>query len=258
MKHSKFDSILVLILLLQLVLFALPFAIEIPTSALVILVVINIALMGTNFQCVAHNFIHLPFFKNSSLNNIFSVLNTIGIGAPQSMYRLQHLDHHRHNNRPEVDELSTFRHGKDGKEENIFMYSMMGLVRTDLGGYYKRASKNSILPLIEVTALFTFFAVCFAISWKIAAFYILPSVLGGQFFAFWENYCEHHYANPYDRKRDSVSCYNRFYNLIWFNNGYHQEHHFSPQVHWTEITKVRAQLPDDRIIVSICHLANSF
>ena len=60
-----------------------------------------------------------------------------------------------------------------------------------------------------------------------------------------EHYLEHYGATPGDRRTDSVSSYGRLYNLIWFNNGYHQEHHFRPQVHWTRVPEVKSLLPPE-------------
>ena len=56
---------------------------------------------------------------------------------------------------------------------------------------------------------------------------------------------------------DSVSCYSRLYNFVWFNNGYHQEHHFRPQVHWTELPTLHPQmLPEsERRVVRGWHVA---
>lgn len=258
MKHSKADLILVLLLIMQISFLVLPLFISFSHFELFLLIIANVFLMGTNYQCIAHNFIHIPFFRSSAINNVFSILNSIGIGLPQSMYRIHHLNHHRFNNHPDTDESSTYRFGKNGKEENIFKYSLLGVVRTDLAGLYKIAGKQSILPTVEIAVLLIFFGLYFYQDSYLALTYLAPSVIFGQIFAVWENYCEHHRAPLNDRKRDSVSCYNPFYNLLWFNNGYHQEHHYSPQVHWTEVPKIRSQLPEDRIIVTGCHLSNSF
>lgn len=257
-KHSKLDAFLVILTLVQVGLLALPFFMNLSALALTLLVLLNVFLMGTNFQCTAHNFIHLPFFKARLLNQIFSIINSFGIAVPQSVYKAHHLNHHRFNNRPDVDESSTWRHGKNGKEESIFAYSFYGIFRTDLPGLFRQATKSSRLAYVELVLLAAVFTAAFVLNWKLVLLYLVPSYFGGHFFALWENYCEHHHADPYDRKRDSVSCYNPVYNLLWFNNGYHQEHHFSPMVHWSQIPKVRAQLPEDRVVVGGCHLTNSF
>lgn len=258
LKHSNKDIFLVILAFIQVALLALPFFTPLSQGVLMVLVLVNIFLVGTNYQCVSHNFIHLPFFKINFFNQIFSIINSVGIGIPQSAYRLHHLQHHRYNNQPDKDDSSTRRHGKDGKDEHILSYSVLGVFRTDVPGLISEAAKKSKLVYIEMIFMVAFLGTLLALDWKLLIAYIVPSIFLGQVFALWENHCEHHHADPYDRKRDSVSCYNSFYNWIWFNNGYHQEHHFSPQVHWTKIPEVKSNLPDDRIIVKGCHLTNSF
>lgn len=257
-KHHRLDAILSLISLLQISLLILPFVVDVSTSQLILLILINLFLIGTNYQCVAHNFIHNPFFKSTFLNQAFSVLNSLCLGIPESVYRIHHLEHHRHNNNPAKDESSTYRYGKNGEEENIFLYSTLGVMRTDLVSLYKTAMKQSSLVHVELLSLSLFIAGLSFLNWKLFLGYVLTSYVFGQVFALWENYCEHHHADFNDRKRDSVSCYNSIYNIVWFNNGYHQEHHFSPTIHWTKIPTVKEKLPSDRVIVGTCHLTNSF
>ena len=40
------------------------------------------------------------------------------------------------------------------------------------------------------------------------------------------------------------STYGRLYNWLWFNNGYHAEHHFRPKIHWTKMKLLHAQVRD--------------
>ena len=177
---------------------------------------------------------------------------------PQSLYRIHHLNHHRFNNHPEKDESSTYRHGFGGKEENIIRYSFLGVLRTDLISLYKLASRQSKMVHLELFVLLLFIFFLAIKSWLLVLSYVLSVYLLGQVFALWENYCEHHLADFSDRKRDSVSCYHPVYNLLWFNNGFHQEHHFSPQIHWTQMESVREKLPKDRMITKYCHLFHGF
>jgi fatty acid desaturase len=258
MKYSSKDLALVFIAVVEFSLLLLPFLISLPPLVLLFLIIFQVYLVGVNYQCIAHNFIHHPFFTSQILNSFFSILNTLILGIPQSLYRIHHLNHHRFNNHPEKDESSTYRYGKDGNEENIFAYSFLGIFRTDLVALYKVASKYSSLVHIELLSLLSFITLLVFNNWMLALGYVFVIYLLGQVFALWENYCEHHLANYNDRKRDSVSCYNPLYNILWFNNGYHQEHHFSPQVHWTEISTITEKLPSDRVITSYCHLFHSF
>ena len=90
------------------------------------------------------------------------------------------------------------------------------------------------------------------------AFPYLPVWYLGQATAQAENYLEHLGARPGDRQTDSVSCYSRWYNWIWFNNGYHQEHHWRPQVHWSQVPCLTGTLPgaDRRRVVRFTHWIN--
>lgn len=257
MKHSAKDLWLVSLALLQLAILGLVFAAELSLWQLVGAGVASVLLIGTNFQCVSHNFLHLPFFRARGLNDAFSILNSLCLGLPQSLYQEHHLNHHRYNNDPEKDESSLYKYGTDGKEEGVLRYSFLGVFRTSLGTLFARALKhNRRLVLLELAALLVAWYVLLQLQPLVFLGWYLPVWYFGQVFALLENYGEHHGAALSDRKRDSVSCYNRVYNFLWFNNGYHQEHHYRPLVHWTQVPSVTAELPEDRRVVLYCHLAN--
>jgi fatty acid desaturase len=43
-----------------------------------------------------------------------------------------------------------------------------------------------------------------------------------------------------------VSSYHKLYNWLWFNNGYHAEHHFRPKLHWTKMKELHRQIAADQ------------
>jgi fatty acid desaturase len=59
-----------------------------------------------------------------------------------------------------------------------------------------------------------------------------------------ENYYEHFGATPENSFANSVSHYGRIYNLVFFNEGYHQEHHLRPQAHWTKRPHVHEEFKE--------------
>ena len=98
--HSGLDGLLVLLAFVQLAVLldgAITFG-TVPRWHSLAAAAVSIYLMSTNFKCIAHNFIHNPFFRSRRLNGTYSVLNSLLIGGPQVMYRLHHLNHHRYNN----------------------------------------------------------------------------------------------------------------------------------------------------------------
>jgi fatty acid desaturase len=269
--HSRKDGILVALAIAQVLLMAGATlnATTMPLAAAVALGVVLVFLICTNFQCVAHNFIHNPFFSSNALNNAFSVLNTLCIGVPESLYRVHHLHHHKYNNdaidpviRTTHDVTSTFRYGKNGGEEGIVTYALLGFFRSSFSYMWNQARQKGLLPLVaaESAAFALFIGFLVVTNWRGFLFFYVPVWYLGQVAAMAENYVEHHGAIPGDRRTDSVSAYGRVYNWIWFNNGYHQEHHWKPQVHWTEVPALRAQLPPEtsRRVVPSAHWFNLF
>src|SRR5690242_19035071 len=50
--------------------------------------------VGWNLNSIAHNFIHNPFFRSDRLNRLMSLVITLALISPQTMYRSIHLKHH--------------------------------------------------------------------------------------------------------------------------------------------------------------------
>jgi fatty acid desaturase len=269
--HTWKDGILVALAVVQVavIVAATVYSTTLPLAWTLALGAGTVFLICTNIQCVAHNFLHNPFFVSKPLNRAFSVLNTLCIGVPQSLYRVHHLHHHKYNNDAKDpatgttrDVTSTFRFGKNGGEETIVTYALLGFFRSSFEYMWNQAKQKGLLGLViaEMIALAAFVSALAAVNWRGFLFFYLPVWYLGQVAAMAENYVEHHGAIPGDRKTDSVSAYGRLYNFIWFNNGDHQEHHWKPQVHWTEVPTLRAQLPPEtsRRVVRTAHWLNFF
>jgi fatty acid desaturase len=261
-KHSNKDLLLVLICLSNISLLVAA-GIYFQSMSLTLSIICGLFLVGfycTNYQCVSHNFIHNNFFKSKKLNFIFSIINSMAMGLPQTLYYHHHMNHHRYTN-GEKDISSLFLFSKDKeREEGILSYSFIGFFRIDLLALAKRAKKkeDKVLLVSEMVGVIAFWGFLMALDWKFFCFFYLPIWYLGQVAALMENYFEHYGTKPGDRKTDSVSCYNKIYNFLWFNNGYHQEHHYAPTVHWTKISEVKEKLPgeDQRRIVKVAHFTN--
>ena len=268
--HSRLDVLPVLLALVQFVTLlygAFTFG-ALPLWQSLVVGSISVYLMSTNFKCIAHNFIHNPFFRSRRLNGAFSLFNSLLIGSPQSMYRLHHLNHHRYNNDPPDPETgttkdlsSTWRYSRwPGLEEGFLSYALLGYFRTDIGILLGEARKKHLIRRVygEFAAVL---ALVVAMGWLnplgLVCFY-LPVWYFGNAAAQAENFLEHYGAEPGNRQTDSVSCYGSLYNLLRFNHGYHQEHHYRPQVHWTRVPEIKDQLPPEsqRRVVRWAHWFN--
>jgi fatty acid desaturase len=202
-------------------------------------------LVCTNFQCVAHNFIHNPFFRRSWHNTGFSVLNSVALGVAQSAYRIHHLNHHQFNNDRQgpggrtKDWSSIWRFGRSGRPESALAYSTLGVLRTDPWMLSKVAARQGRSPVrLEWLAILLFFAGLSALR-PVFGLFALTTMVGGQILALLENYAEHAMCDDADLATCAVSCYGFLYNSVWFNNGYHVEHHLHPRVHGTKIPRYR-------------------
>lgn len=247
MLRHRADALLILLALLQLTLmgFAMNGVGRCPWWALVASALTLIFLICTNYQVVAHNFIHQKFFKSPALNALFAAINGLNLGVPSFLYHAHHVNHHQHNNGPD-DRSSTLRYGRGQKPESLLAYAFLSPLRTPLGTLFLESSSTHtrVRQIFELS--FFLVAVAAIGFWSGAGltFYLVVSYLG-QVLAAAENYWEHWEAVPGDRFKNAVSCYSGWYNRLWFNNGYHQEHHYRPSLHWTRVPEVRGELPPE-------------
>jgi hypothetical protein len=146
---------------------------------------------------VAHNFIHLPFFRSRGANSLFSIYLTLLLGMPQTLWRQRHLAHHA---------------------ERDWRF---------------RVTPQLAIEACIVLALWTALAV--GASTFLAATYG-PGLLLGLLLC--------HLQGHYEHARGTTSHYGWLYNFLFFNDGYHVEHHQRPARHWRELrprcTDVRA------------------
>ena len=250
-RYSPRDSLLILIALAQLAgmtAWAVRFE-TLPLSVNVGLFLAMSYLFYYNPIVVTHNFLHTPFFRRKWLNRAFPVLNSANLFLPQVLYKYHHLTHHQYANDPvrngtTLDPSSTFRYGKDGEQEGFVSYSALGLFRDGTSAAYREAIKHGQRSQfwMELAAVVVTAVLWLAIDWRWFLLAFVPTFYAGWFLALLENYYEHHRAtDPDSRLADSVSYYGRWYNLMMFNEGYHQEHHLKPHLHWTRRPQVHAE-----------------
>ncbi|MFL5242636.1 MAG: fatty acid desaturase family protein [Gemmataceae bacterium] len=203
-----------------------------------------------NMQCISHNFIHNPYFKNDWLNRAFSVLESLALGVPHVLYHHYHMNHHFGDNDLKgldgttKDWSSIYRFGNGSKPEAFWKYCLVSFFRVELGPVVRVAARHhQFLQLgIETVALGGFWLTMLIVDWRYFAFFYLPSYYLGWVLSYAEGYLEHYGAKPGNDYANSVSSYNRLYNFLWFNNGYHQEHHWDPKMHWTRMKELHEDI----------------
>jgi fatty acid desaturase len=205
-----------------------------------------------NLQCVAHNLIHNPFFTSDWLNRGFCLVETLCLGAPHLLNYHYHMAHHYGDNDykgPDgktKDWSSIFRYGKDNLPEAFWRYSLLGYFRAEivlaLKKVYRAGWQQVVQVLVEFLAIGAMWLAMLLYDWRFFVYFYLPSYYLGWVFIYAEGYLEHYGGQPGNYYANSVNCYNWLYNILTFNNGYHQEHHWDPKAHWTSMKRLHAEI----------------
>jgi fatty acid desaturase len=205
-----------------------------------------------NMQCISHNFIHNPYFSSIWLNRAYSVLETLALGVPHILYHHYHMNHHFGDSDKKGpdgttrDWSSIYRHGKDNEPENFWKYIFLSYFRVELVPVLRVVARHGwrqvVQTIVEFAALGAFWIAMAWFDCQYFVFYYLTSYYLGWVLSYAEGYLEHFGAEPGNPYANSVSSYFWLYNVLWFNNGYHQEHHWDPKVHWTQMKRLHTQI----------------
>jgi len=228
-----------------------------------------------NIVVISHIFVHRPWFRSRKMNAVVSLLNSVNAGQSIMAYRLLHVrNHHRYNNDRQgpdgatKDLSSTYRRGKNGQHEGLGSYVLCGallsageqfraLIRIDRGwrvddrdatlvglAATDPAKRAGELRQIQLDRAAVAISLCglSLLSWQWTLACWAPATVVAFALVNIQNYFEHYGGDPQVRGANAVSHYGPLYNLLTFNDGFHQEHHLRPGAHWTELVAVRSQL----------------
>ena len=217
--------------------------------------------VGWNLNSIAHNFIHNPFFKSERLNALMSLVITLALVSPQTMYRYVHLKHHAGNaDLPDeagvtIDPLSIYQYGHDGKPEPMLSYVFMQFFRDDdpfalarkIGEKRPQQARQALFEFWSIVAVYGALLGIgvFTGRWAFVPLIVAGSYLG-QCFSNLCGYYEHLGGNPDKPIAWGVSTYSRPYNWVFLYNGYHAEHHYRPKVHWTKMVALHRDIAEEQ------------
>jgi fatty acid desaturase len=199
-----------------------------------------------NGLVTTHNFVHTPWFNSRVLNNLYAAINSPNLLSPLAHYRNIHFNHHQYEddrqdeNGQTQDHSSTFAYGENGQRENVLSYCALAIIRDDLFSSFQQCKKRSEALQIGVESGMCLLAITtyFLLSWKFFVFFVIPIFYFGWSLVYLANYYEHFGATPENRYANSTSHYGYWYNALCCNEGYHQEHHLRPNIHWRKRPQV--------------------
>lgn len=242
-RHSRLDAILAACCLAQFtaVTLWLWHARDLGWGANALMVLALTYFHYYNTIVASHNAIHCPFFRDRRLNRAFGVFNSMNLLIPQSIYEAHHYVHHKHNNDPirggtTLDPSSTYRYGRDGRHEHVLKYCLLGIFRGTSSAYAELVRRGNLVQFRwEMAAIIVIIAAWLAVNPSAVLLGIVPMFYCSWFLTHVENYYDHYRARDADNPlANSVSYYGRIFNFLYCNEGFHQEHHMAPHVHWTE------------------------
>jgi fatty acid desaturase len=213
-----------------------------------------------NINGISHNFIHNRYFNSPLLNRLFSLLESADCLFSQVLYDYVHRRHHMGNSdKPgedgdTLDWLSIYRHGHDGHAENVWKYTFFSFFRDDPKAVYREIKKGNPNEarwgLVEVALTGTLMVGVAIFDWKFMVYFV-PFWYFGHCLSYLNGYFEHFGGNPDVPMAWGVSSYHKLYNFVWFNNGYHAEHHFRPRAHWTRMKVLKQDIEQQQREVGV-------
>lgn len=159
-----------------------------------------------NANTISHNHMHCPLFRVRGLNRLFSLFLTVTTLLPQTLWKRRHLWHHA---------------GEPAGAGGRLPLGSWGVL--ELG----------IIAALAVTCLWLAplrLGLCF-----------LPGYALGMLLCQLQGHYEH--AGLPVTTEPGVSYYGRLYNWLWFNDGYHAEHHRYPACHWSVLPARKLPAP---------------
>jgi fatty acid desaturase len=214
-----------------------------------------------NINGISHNFIHNRYFNSAALNRAMSLLISIDCCFSQVIYDYIHRRHHIGNSdKPDpatgdsIDWISIYRHGHDGHAENVWKFTFGSFFREEPMNAYREIKKSNPREarwgLVEMGLTGVMLVGGFFLNWKFMLF-SLPCWYLGHCLSYLNGYFEHFGGNPDVPMAWGVSSYHKLYNWVWFNNGYHAEHHYRPRAHWTRMKALHRQIQDEQRQVGV-------
>ncbi len=208
-----------------------------------------------NINGVSHFFIHNAYFKSSVLNRLFSLIESIAMIFSQTFYDNVHRRHHSGNsdrkdaNGETVDWLSIYRHGENGQAENVWSYTLKSYFRDDPVQIFREIQRRSKFlawfGVFEIVTVVSIVILATILDWKFVLF-MVPFYYLGNSLSSLNGYYEHWRGNPDLPIAWGVSSYGWLYNFLWFNNGFHAEHHYRPKQHWSKMKELHLQIAEQQ------------
>ena len=188
-----------------------------------------------------HNFAHCSVFHSKILNDIYGILLTILSGAPSSLYVPGHNETHHRHLETKKDIMRTTQMTYKHECLNILLFFptiFLNILKNDfIYMNEKRKLKKRIyyVYFIENTILHLLLLFLFSTSLSKMLFrYFIPTLIG-KYMIVTLNILQHKGCDPNSKYAHSRNFTGYILNFLFFNNGFHTQHHNTPGLHWSRL-----------------------
>ena len=256
-RHSSKDIMLVAMTVVIIVLTMGLAIADLSLFWLCLIAPLHILLILNVLNAAVHYHTHWATFVSKKANHFYELLLSAASGSKPELYRLVHAIHHKYVNDKPVDgkckdTISVFGHGVNQQPENAWTFCWRHGVNAWLAPWryvfleiWKSQKPNTSMmnPVQwhrQQLAIVVFNLLVLFINFSYGIWLMFFIYLPVHFLNYAWHYGEHHgsYQHRGDTTQDSVGIYSPWYNFLFFNAGYHQEHHHRPGVHWTKLPEL--------------------
>ena len=185
--------------------------------------------MWWNANTISHNFIHSPFFRSRTCNAVFSAYLSMLLGVPQTLWRIRHLAHHAEISSDRSPPGRCLKPVAADVRRRIILGEKAELSASSRWRLRILKRGLNIQLANELTLLLSLWGAL--AGW--APDFLLKTYLPGLALGL----CLCQLQGHYEHVRGTVSHYGWLYNFLFFNDGYHVEHHLRPSEHWRQLPK---------------------
>lgn len=188
---------------------------------------------------INHNIMHLSIFEFESLNIITNIFLSLACGFPVTLLYYPHVVNHHPNACNEKDWAGSQLVKNDTGIWRIIKYVFLANLaitkKRPKNIFYGLSNSKKASLALEILFLlsFVFFYLRFS-PLHFIIFYFVPSNIAMSSLVFM-NFFLHDGCDYNSEKFNSKTFTNKIANYFFFNNGYHQAHHFKPKLHWSEL-----------------------
>jgi fatty acid desaturase len=191
---------------------------------------------------VLHNHMHVSIARPRALHFVVSRALGLACGFPYRGYYLHHFNHHKYNDGPGD-------WGQREADEGTLHYLLRSTLRPwfwpwAVVGHVWRAAKTRTQRMELVLDFALVDGVLLGLTfWEpVMGLSFWGMLLVGQFCIHWLNLAAHFETDSSRRDSLAVTSTSWLYNFFFFNAGYHQAHHFWPQLPWQQLPEATREL----------------